>query len=324
LPSEVPKRRPGQRIVNWFLQSAQLERAREFASSLSAEQSEYLRRAKLAHEMATLMKASRSALRAGSTLPHASNAFRESIHWVLLSHGVGDAQMQPATLWAAADQKWLAGMAAESADLTELRQAMAATFVEFAADSPERQAATNERLERFSKRLLFEVEAPRRALESARRKRSRRLLLLAMPALAMFAFASAHVLWPTDLAKGKPWRTSSTFDVCHPKELVCAGTATDIFFHTKVENEPWIEYDFGTPLAFSSLTVKNRLDYGLERAVPLVAEVSDDGKAYREVARRADWFATWRPHFPTQHARYLRLRVLRSSALHLVSVAVHP
>jgi len=41
------------------------------------------------------------------------------------------------------------------------------------------------------------------------------------------------------------------------------------------------------------------------------------------VARRQDWFTTWRPSFPRQHARYLRLRVLGNSALHLTSVAVH-
>jgi len=158
----------------------------------------------------------------------------------------------------------------------------------------------------------------------AKQKRSNRMLLVLAICVVPIVFIALRLLSPVNLAHDKPWRTSSTYATCHPKELECAGVTTDILFHTNVEKEPWFEYDFGAPLAFSALTVKNRLDYGLELSSPLVAEVSNDGKTYREVAHRSDWFSTWRPNFAAQRARYLRLRVLRTSAFHLKSVAVHP
>lgn len=86
---------------------------------------------------------------------------------------------------------------------------------------------------------------------------------------------------------------------------------------------PWFEYDFGKPLAFSSLVVRNRSDFGPELAIPLIAELSNDGKAYREVARRSDPFIVWRPRFKTESARYLRLRVPRRTILHLEEVSVY-
>jgi hypothetical protein len=58
--------------------------------------------------------------------------------------------------------------------------------------------------------------------------------------------------------------------------------------------------------------------------VPLIVEVSNDDQNFQEVVRRTEIFWTWRPSFPTQHARYLRLRVPRRSILHLEAVNVHP
>ena len=322
--SEVRPPSRGKRLVDWFLVKTELRQAREAVATVSQQRLEYLRRAKLAYELAELALAPGKALGSGSGVPLASNLFRQSSYWALLSYGLDAAQADPAALWAAVDDRLLANIGVASGERAELGRELGSTFIELAAGSMTQQNATNERLRRCAKRLLVLAEGPRRALESAQQKRRIRLLLLVAPAVGLLVVAMAGVLWPPDLAKGKPWRTSSTYAICHPKEFECAGVTTDIFFHTNIEHNPWFEYDFGAPLAFSTLTVRNRLDYGLERAVPLVAEVSNDGKDYREVARRQDWFATWRPHFPSQHARYLRLRVLGKSALHLTSVAVHP
>jgi len=323
LQSEVQVPSPGKRLVDWFLVKAELRRAREAASTVSQPRREYLRCAKLAYELGELALAPGKALRSGSGVPLASNLFRQSIYWALLSYGLDVAQPDPAALWAAVDDRLLARIGVDSGERAELDREMGSTFIELAAGSTTQQNATNARLRRCAKRLLVLAEGPRRALESAQQKRRIRLLLLVAPGVGLPLVAMAGVLWPPDLAKGKPWRTSSTYAICHPKEFECAGVTTDIFFHTNVERNPWFEYDFGEPLAFSALAVRNRLDYGLERAVPLVAEVSNDGKSFHEVARRQDWFTTWRPSFPRQHARYLRLRVLGNSALHLTSVAVH-
>jgi hypothetical protein len=97
-----------------------------------------------------------------------------------------------------------------------------------------------------------------------------------------------------------------------------------LFFCTKEESNPWFQYDLGTTTPFSSMTVVNRLDGGLQnRATPLIVEVSDDGKSFREVIRRTEDFDTWKPKFAKQTARYVRLRVPKKTFLHLEAVRVH-
>lgn len=129
---------------------------------------------------------------------------------------------------------------------------------------------------------------------------------------------------PVDLAAGKPFSTSSKWAECHPEKYECGGYPTRILFHTNSEPSPWYQVDFGTPTTFSSATVLNRQDMAMPLAVPLVVEVSDDGKTFREVARRNEVFTSWLATFPPQTARYFRLRVDRLSTLHLESVQVHP
>jgi hypothetical protein len=104
----------------------------------------------------------------------------------------------------------------------------------------------------------------------------------------------------------------------------CGGVSTEVFFCTNEEENPWFEYDLGAPLQFSSLTIFNRSDSVQERAVPLVVEISNDRKTYKQIASRKEVFDAWRPSFPPQRARYVRLRVTRKSFLHLDRVSVHP
>jgi hypothetical protein len=131
------------------------------------------------------------------------------------------------------------------------------------------------------------------------------------------AFASS------DLAKGKPWRASSTLVDCHPDRLDCGGARTGIFFHTREENDPWVEIDLGVPTRFGSVTVQNRSDAVPERAVPLVLEVGTDGKSWQELARRDDPFHRWTAKFEPVEARYVRLRAPRVTMLHLDAVEVY-
>ena len=104
----------------------------------------------------------------------------------------------------------------------------------------------------------------------------------------------------------------------------CGGVKTRIFFHTKEEEDPWFRYDFGKKTEFSSMKIENRQDGESARAVPLIVEVGDDGSHYREVARQKEDFNLWKPSFPRQNARYVRLRVPRRSILHLENVEVNP
>jgi len=119
------------------------------------------------------------------------------------------------------------------------------------------------------------------------------------------------------LTKDQPWRTSTTLEICRPKDHYCADAVTNIFFHTLEEESPWVEFDLGSRKAFRRLSVKNRGDCCPDRAVPLVFEVSDDRVTWREVTRKLETFSTWKADFPTTRAQYVRLRVARRSLLHL-------
>jgi hypothetical protein len=126
----------------------------------------------------------------------------------------------------------------------------------------------------------------------------------------------------SNLAVGKVWHQSSVWAPCDTLLHRCGGLHTLIFFHTREDANPWVEYDLGKPLQFSKVFVKNR-DELQDRAVPLVVEVSNDEKTWHKVGRRVETFRTFMFQFPTQTARYVRLRVDRKSWLHLEQVMIY-
>lgn len=168
------------------------------------------------------------------------------------------------------------------------------------------------------------LEQPLRIAAHRRVVRSANAFIVGFSLAALTAAATTRAIEPQDLAKGKPWRASSKLFDCHPERLDCGGAATSIFFHTQLENEPWVEIDLGAPTQFRSLTVRNRSDGVRDRAVPLVLEVGDDRATWKQLATRAEEFSVWKPSFDAVTARYVRLRVARQSFLHLDSVKVHP
>jgi hypothetical protein len=312
-------------FVNWFLVPDELLRARQNVARITGEQREHLRRAKLAFEFGDRALASRGDPgRLGSTAPLAANLFRQSLYWALRSQNPTGAGVEPAEVWARAEHPSLACLAANADELARITTAMRSTFIELAEESPENQRALSALLRRSASRLVTSAEQVPWQLEWSKLKRLTRLVLAVVLCVAPVALLIVLSSAKPDLAKGKHWRTSSSFAECHPESSECGGATTDILFHTKEEKSPWFEYDFGAPLAFSSLTIQNRADYGPERAVPLIVEVSNDDQKFREIARRVDSFSTWKPSFATQHARYLRLRVARFSMLHLEAIKVHP
>jgi hypothetical protein len=320
LHGEAPKARSN-RIVDWLLARREMARAKADAARLTGEQRELLRRARLALELGELAFAPGNAVRSGSPAPLAANLFRQAIYWALLAQRPKGLPISPEQLWAEADRSFLQTVAGNESEYVYLATVMRSSFIELAEGTDEAQRATAVQLRRAANRLVSRAHSVQWRVEWARLKRFARLaLVILIPAIAI------AWLWPakTDLAKGTPWRVSSIGIECHPEKSDCGGARTDILFHTKLEPDPWFEYDFGSPVTFSSLTIRNRSDYGPERAVPLVVEVSNDDKSFTEVVRREDSFATWKPSFTPQRARYLRLRVARESILHLEAVKVHP
>jgi hypothetical protein len=175
--------------------------------------------------------------------------------------------------------------------------------------------------------LVNALEKDVRALDSVLVGRARSLGLATLAVVIFFvagAWGIAKLTAPTNLAVGKAWKTSSTALVCNPERHQCGGTRTDIFFHTQNEPNPWIEFDLETPQSFSRLLVRNRLDMGLGRAVPLIVETSNDRQTWATVARRNESFTTWEPTFTPVNSRYLRLRVEKKTWFHLESVEIYP
>jgi hypothetical protein len=138
--------------------------------------------------------------------------------------------------------------------------------------------------------------------------------------LATFGHYSLHA--HGDLARGKSWRTSSSEIDCRPIDLGGCAPRQGVYFHTKQDDNPWIEYDLGASAKFTKVVVENARDGFLERAVPLVIEVSDDQKTWKEIARNASPFQEWISTFPVVAARYVRFRVNRVSYLHLARIEI--
>ena len=322
--SSVERPRGRRRLLDWLLVREELSRAKENARRFTTQQREYLRRAKMALELGEHALGPDGAVRSGSAGALAVNLFRQSLYWALLSRSPEQGLASPEAVWAAADRVTLDCIAASDDELARIASVMRSTFIELAEESLDAQRVKSDLLQRSAARVIKSAQAVLSGLEWAKLKWLARVGLVAVMCAVPLALGLNRLLIKPDLAKGNPWHTSSVGIECHPEKSECGGTTTDILFHTRLEQNPWFEYDFGAPRAFSSLKVQNRSDCCGDRAVPLVVEVSDDDKHFREIARRADEFTTWRPSFPTQHARYLRLRVARESILHLEAVQVHP
>lgn len=133
---------------------------------------------------------------------------------------------------------------------------------------------------------------------------------LVLGALALHLSRSAPV--EAGLLAGKPFRMSS--------KLGHDPGNQRLLFHTVQELSPWVEYDLQQPTQVKEVSVENRSDCCNERALPLVIEGSDDQASWRELARRTEPFSRTVISFPPVQTRYLRLRVDRTSYLHLEAV----
>ncbi len=145
-------------------------------------------------------------------------------------------------------------------------------------------------------------------------------LLVSVIVGGIFA-AHGYRAW-RDLARGKPWSTSSSAMTCEPARHRCGTASTDILFHTKEEDNPWFQVDLGAARRITKVEIRNRRDCCPDRAIPLVVETSLDGAQWIEVGRRTDSFFEWTAQFPPREARFVRARALRVTILHLRGLRV--
>jgi hypothetical protein len=172
--------------------------------------------------------------------------------------------------------------------------------------------------------VLAHLDGPRRARSRALTQRFVRtsLLLLVLAGTALGGLAIYRdVTAPPDLLRGKQWRASSAYPGLNVKQRVCDGLKTRIFFHTNQEPEPFVEFDLGAPRQIRRLQIVNRRDCCDERAIPLVAAVSSDGKTFKELFRQPEPFRTLEKEFPPVTARYVRLTAKAMTWLHLERVS---
>jgi hypothetical protein len=101
------------------------------------------------------------------------------------------------------------------------------------------------------------------------------------------------------------------------------GDRINLGFHTIEAPNQTATIDLEGVHRVSKVVVYNRTDCCKERAVPLKLEVSEDGKTFQEVAKRAQTFDQWTATFASTKARYVRLTCLAKSNFHLSEVEVY-
>jgi hypothetical protein len=220
---------------------------------------------------------------------------------------------------------FLAALAGGEDELAEVARTVEQGFVERAERSEAAVALEGRRVRELALAVLRRAEAPRREIDAIRLARVARVgLLVAIVTALLFGAVKGIELatLPRDLAAGKPWKASSQYAGFSAAEHICDGVETRILFHTKEEESPWFEIDLGRSQTVQRLDVRNRADGLRDRAVPLVAEISENGRDWREVSRRSTTFDTWTTKFAPVSARYVRLRAQRRTFLHLEKISV--
>ncbi len=330
--AETPLARPGRmhrllgapgrlagRGWGWLWQTASAERARAALPTFSERQLGDLRRAFAVRELVTAAMTSSPRSEASIlALPALVGLAREAAFWSLRA---GLTDPAPDSAAAALDRispEALAALVPDEGARGRTRAALGAPDGDtvWASRPLDEQETALRELGALSTAQLRRLTEPRRRL---RHILFRRLGITG--GAIVLAIVAGQVLstleWSPSLTAGRPWRASSALDICKPQEHYCADAVTDIFFCTTDEVDPWVEFDLGERPAFTHLVVRNRGDCCPDRAVPLALEVSDDRTTWREIARRDETFSTWRASFPRTRARYVRLRALRRTILHL-------
>jgi hypothetical protein len=211
----------------------------------------------------------------------------------------------------------LVAAAPDDATLGAIKEALLESPATVSVEASEREEQQAGRVRAFVDTLLWNADAPRRRLDQLLVFRLIRLTLVAA-VLLLVAFGVYRVTRGPNLAAGKPWKTSSRWTGCSA-DPTCEGI---LLFHTVEEKEPWAQLDLLKPQTIHRIEVKNRVECCADRIVPLVVEVSLDGKQWTEVGRKKDQFTTWTIKFPPRSARYIKLHIARVSTLHIHDLIV--
>jgi hypothetical protein len=150
---------------------------------------------------------------------------------------------------------------------------------------------------------------PARALRMARQVR---LAVAALSILALLCVATAYALAPKNIARGKITVASSHHPGTPPASGATNGEIEPSYgVHTEADAEPWVMVDLGKPYSVREVRVYNRGDGWQDEGLPIALDVSLDGKAWKEVDRRATPYSQSQPWIAKIHVppvRYVRVR----------------
>ena len=343
-PAPPAPRRPSalRRFFEWFWLGRAMADLRARGRVGSPRALELLRRAWRSVELAERALLPSLRLLHGAADAEARELARQGLFWALAAEATlrREASQPGASetvapfsssalleLWADADRSVLVGAAGGEAGVHLLEVSLRVSdFADFADLSGEEQARQARDLVAFVRNLIGALEAPRVSLDRLWTRRVLRLgfgfgVLLGLVVLALSLRSRQESA--RDWARDRPYKTSSVYPNvgCKSPEQECAQSPF-YFFHTQEEESAWIEIDLGTKRRFSAIKVVNREDCCADRASPIAFEVSVDHIKWREVVRRTEVFNTWNQEFPPQNARWVRLVLLKKSALHLRKFSV--
>lgn len=310
------------RAGEWLLRREALRAARGRMPPARAGSARAVNQARLLVEVARRVAEPVESLPVGSRPAVLRGLYGEAVYWALMADdAAADASVSTdladlADLdraWAAAAPDRLVKAAGDEAKLALARAVLVGRSSRDALDTTDDEAAC---CRGFAEALLWDLDAPTRAIERVHVQRWTRIVVVA--AMVVLAGVGARTLLRgANLAAAKVFKTSTTYVDCTPP-----NRCGDIFFHTLHQESPWIDFDLGAVKSVHRVEVTNRSDCCAERAIPLIVEVSLDDKTWIQVARRDVDFSTWKADFPKHKARYVRLRVPRATSLHFDDVAI--
>jgi hypothetical protein len=338
-PAPVTARRPNpvRRFFEWFWLGRAMAELRARGRVGSPRALELLRRAWRSVELAERALSPTPRLVHGAADAEARELARQGLFWALAAEATlrreasqpnaheASAPFVGVTLlelWHEAERSLLVSAAGGEPGVHLLEVSLRVNdFADFAELSAEEQARKARDLVAFVRTLIGLLEAPRVSLDRLWTRRVLRVGLgfAVLVGSVMLALSlSSRQENARDWARDRPYKTSSVYPNvgCKSPEQDCPESPF-YFFHTQEEDHAWIEIDLGTKRRFSAIKVVNRTDCCADRAAPLAFEISSDHTKWHEVARRNEVFNTWTQEFAPQSARWVRLVLLKKSALHL-------
>jgi hypothetical protein len=181
-----------------------------------------------------------------------------------------------------------------------------------------------EDLEELSRHLegLIETRSPRQIKAQSRWR-------LAILAVTILAVPVALKIWsrvPTNVAANKSVTASSSAEATSPQGVVDERLYGPFGFHSQLENAPWVTIDLGKRYFVTDAEVYGRHDCCFDLSIPLNFQISEDGKTFRTVARKAEPFHmldSWSIERISRPARYVRVIAEGTRPLVLSEIVVY-